>query len=113
MSMIREVPKRAWPQYFQAISNVAAGTRAEIEVASLDLGDQIASDWLPLIGLTYDTRNDLIDVALTGLNHLIRQPEQIEVTEDAGTIRSIAVRTRDGTLQMLRLKEPLQLPAAL
>jgi hypothetical protein len=113
MSTLRELPKQQWKRYFESVSGVLTGTRAEIEVASLEVGDQIAAQWLPLLGLTYDSRDDLIDVSLTGLNHLIRQPAQIEVTEDdAGTIRSIAVRTADGTLQVLRLKDPLRLPAA-
>jgi hypothetical protein len=37
---------------------------AEIEVASLDLGDQIQAEWLPLIGITYDPNDDVVEVAL-------------------------------------------------
>ena len=41
--------------------------RAEIEVASLDLGDQIEAEWLPLLGITYDDKDDVLEIALEEL----------------------------------------------
>ncbi len=37
---------------------------AEIEVASLELGNQIEAEWLPLIGLVYDHKDNSVEVAL-------------------------------------------------
>ena len=50
---------------------------AEIEVASLSLGDQVEAEWLPLHGITYDPNDDLVEVALEGLDHMIRKPREI------------------------------------
>jgi len=113
MTVMQSLPKEAWKAYFEALSDALVGKWVEVEVASLELGDQVVAEWLPLLGVTYDTRDDLVDVALGGadhFNHLIRHPRQIEVTEAAEGLRSIAVTNGDGTVQVLRLKEPLRLP---
>lgn len=113
MPVMANLPKEAWKTYFDALSEALTGKWVEVEVASLDLGDQVVAEWLPLLGVTYDHQDDLIDVALGGaahFNHLIHHPRAIEITEAADGIRSIAVTSDDGTVQVLRLKEPLRLP---
>jgi hypothetical protein len=88
------------------------GKWAEIEVAALDLGDQIVAEWVPLLGITYDSRDDLLDVALDRANHLIRHPKEILVEETASGLASVAVVDNDGARQVVRLKEPVMLPPA-
>jgi hypothetical protein len=46
-----------------------------------------------------------------GTNHLIRRPREIVVEEDASGLKSVAVVDADGARQIVRLKEPLLLPA--
>ncbi len=108
---VRTVPRGQWEAFFERVSRGLAGTRAEIEVASLDLGDQIATDWLPMVGVTYDPNDDLLDVALEGIDHLIRHPREILVREDAAGLESIAVLDEGGTTQIVTLKRRLTLPA--
>ena len=112
MSVSRNLPQAEWKWYFEAMSDALLGKWAEVEVASLDLGDQIVAEWVPLLGITYDSRDDLVDVSLAGLNHLIRQPTQIEITEEADGLRTVAVTSKDGSVQVLRMKDPLRLPPA-
>ncbi len=52
-----------------------------MEVASLKLGDRIEAEWLPLLGISYDPKNDLIDIALEGVDHMIHHPREIYVAE--------------------------------
>lgn len=66
-----------WRAFFDGMSDLVLGKRVEIEAASLDLGDQIVAEWVPLLGITYNSHDDLLDVALGGLNHLIRHPREI------------------------------------
>jgi hypothetical protein len=89
------------------MADALVGKRAEVEVASLDLGDQIVTEWVPLLGVTYDTRDDLLDVALRGLNHLIRHPTDIYVQEGTKGVETVAVVSADGVKQILHLKDPL------
>lgn len=113
MPTLRTVPHAEWRQFFDRMSKAfLRGQRAEIEVASAELGDQIIATGVPMIGVTYDSQDDLLDVALDRADHLVYHPKEIVVEEDAGGLLSIAVVTADGTRQIVRLKDPLKLPAA-
>jgi len=45
LTMAKKLEKSMWRPYFDDISKVLAGKRAEIEVAALNLGDQIEVEW--------------------------------------------------------------------
>jgi hypothetical protein len=107
--------KAVWKSYFETMSDVLIGKLAEVEVATLGLGDQIVANRLPLLGITYDTKDDLVDVSLGGenqLNRLIRHPSEIQIVEDVDGLRSIAITSGDGAVHVLRLSDPLRLPPA-
>jgi hypothetical protein len=110
MAHAQPLPRSAWTRWFDQMSDALIGKRAEIEVASLDIGDQIVAEWVPLLGITYDANNDLLDVALDQLDHLIRHPREIVIDEDATGVSSIAVVDADGTRHIVRLKDPVMLP---
>jgi hypothetical protein len=112
MSKLTTVPRSEWRPFFDRMAKALLGKRAEIEVASLELGDQIVAEWLPMIGITYDSRDDLLDVALNRTDHLIPHPTEIVVEEGETGLASVAVVNRDGTRQIIRLKDPLMLPPA-
>jgi len=106
------IPQEQWRTFFDRMSKALLGKWAEVEVASLDLGDQVTAEWIPLLGITYDSRDDLLDVAFDRANHLIRHPNQIVVDETAAGLASVAVVDGEGVRQIVRLKEPLRLPPA-
>ena len=108
----RMIPQAEWRAFFDGLADVLIGKRVEIEAASLELGDQVVAEWVPLLGISYDTQDDLLDVALSGLNHRIRQPREIHVQEGPTGIETVAIRSADGVKQILHLKDPLMLPAA-
>ena len=112
MSNFHTMPKAEWRTFFDGMSNALLGKWAEIEVVSLDMGDQIVAEWVPLLGITYDSGDDLLDVALDRSSHLIRHPRNIVVEETSSGLASVAVIDEDGLKQVVRLKEPLKLPAA-
>jgi Family of unknown function (DUF5335) len=72
------------------MSKALLGKWAEIEVASLDLGDKIVAERVPQLGITYDSKDDLVDVALDRFNHLIRRPREITVDESLTGLESVA-----------------------
>ena len=49
---VRKLEKTEWRRFFDWVSKGLVGKRAEIEIASLALGDQIEAEWLPLLGIT-------------------------------------------------------------
>jgi len=108
----RTIPQEEWRAFFDGLAGALVGKRVEVEAASLELGDQIVAEWLPLLGVTYDAQDDLLDVAMSGLNHLIRRPREIYVQEGPTGVETVAVVSADGVKQILHLKDPLMLPAA-
>ena len=112
MSTLCVVPKAEWRSFFDRMSKTLLGKKAEIEVATLDLGDQIVAEWVPMIGITYDSADDLLDIALDRANHLIRRPQEIVVEEGDTGLESVAVVDADGARQIVNLKNPLSLPPA-
>ncbi len=106
----RKLEKSEWGPYFDSLSKVLGGAQAEIEIASLELGDQIEANWLPLIGLVYDPKDDLVEVALEGLDHMIRHPQEIYVDDGAGALASVEIVDGDDNRQIVSFREPLALP---
>jgi hypothetical protein len=108
---IRKLEKSEWRAFFDGISKLLEGKQAEIEVASLALGDQIEAEWLPLLGLTYDPKDDLFEVALDGVDHMIPKPREIYVDDDVGGLMSIEIVGADDSRQIIKLQDPLMLRA--
>jgi hypothetical protein len=107
---IRKLKKSQWRPFFDGISKILEGMRVEIEVASLRLGDQIDAEWLPFLGITYDPKDDIVEVALENVDHMIRKPRDIYVDETAGDFISIAITDAEGTEQIVKVREPVALP---
>ena len=107
----RGLVKPEWQFYCDRISKGLAGKRAQIEVTGLTLGDQIAAKWLPLIGITYDPKDDLLEIALEGLDHLIHKPREISVDDGPEGLKSMEIVDSDQNRQIVNLMEPLMLPA--
>jgi hypothetical protein len=108
---IRKLEKSKWHVFFDGLSKMLEGKRAEIEVASLALGDQIEAEWLPLLGLAYDPKDDLFEVTLDGVDHMIQKPREIYLDDDVGGLMSIEIVDAEGTRQIVKLRDPLMLPA--
>ena len=108
---MENLPKEKWSAFCDKVTKALTGLRAEIEVQSLDLGDQVEAENLPILGLVYDHKNDLFEVALEGLDHLILHPVELHVKGDAVRIESILVIDKEGTRHLVSFTEPLMLPA--
>jgi hypothetical protein len=53
----RELDKSQWRTFFDRLSKTLEGKQAEIEVASLSLGDQVEAERFPLHGMTTLSRS--------------------------------------------------------
>jgi len=101
----------AWQGYFDAMSKVLPGKLAEIEVNSLRIGAQLEADYVPLLGITYDRKNELLEVLLEGLDHTIAHVREVWVDHDGVNLKSVSVTDDDGVQQIIRLRDPIGLPA--
>ncbi len=112
----KSLDKSTWMNYLDRFSKVAGACSAEVEVAGLDIGDQIEAEWLTLTGISYDPNDDIIAIEMESeddksVEHLIHRPLELVVQEDTGGVESITVVDADGRKQIVRLKKALLLPA--
>ena len=107
----RKIEKTEWKTFFDGVSKVGGlDTKcAEIEVLGLNLGDHIAAEWVPMLGVDYDPGSDVLEIGLEGLNHLIHRPKMIFVEESAAGLLSISVTDEDDIQHIIRLRDPLLL----
>jgi hypothetical protein len=108
--MARKLEKSLWQVYFDVMSKALVGKSAEIEVASLKLGDQIETEWTPLLGITYDPKDDILEIALDGHDHLINKPGEVYVEDQELELASLEVVDGEGVRQIVLLRDPLMLP---
>jgi len=108
---LTQLEKPHWKDYFDRVSKVLGPKLVELEVSSLGLGDQLELDWVPLIGLSYDPKSDVLSVMVEGIEHNIQHPKQINVEQDIESLYSVEVVDAEAEHHILRLKDPLRLSA--
>lgn len=105
----RDLDKKEWQGYFDYVSKSLPGMQVEIEVASLDIGDQIQEEWTPLEGLSYDPKDDVLFVHTASLDHAILSPRAINIDGDELELRSVVIQDAEGQTQTIRFRETLAL----
>ena len=109
---IERLDKNAWHPYFDAVSRLLPGKQAEIDVNGLDIGAQIEAEYAPLLGITYDHKSGIFEVILEGgLDHTIPDVREISIDHDGVNLKSVMVVGADGRQQIVRLRDPVMLPA--
>ena len=104
------VDKSKWQATADLLSRAIHGQAARLEIASVGLGDQVEAEWAPLLGVTYDPKDDLFEIQLQGVDHLISHPRSFAVRERDGLADSLAVIDGEGTEHIVQLRDPIALP---
>jgi hypothetical protein len=105
---INRIEKSQWKSYFDRMSSALAGKRLEIDIVSPAIGDQEAHQ-VPVSGVTYDPKDDVLAVIGEGIDHSISHPDQINVDERMDQVHSLEVIDNAGGHHILKLKDPLEL----
>ena len=100
-----------WRGYCDRLSRALAGRRVELDVASLDLGDHVEVRWLPLLGIVFDARADVLEIALDGIGHSIFAPRGLHIEETERGLVALEIVAANETVETLRLREPLRFEA--
>ena len=106
---LRRIDKSQWTGFCTLLTTELLGKRAEIEIASAEFGLQIEARWLPVIGLTYDSRHDMFEITLDGLDHMIHHPLELYAEFGSGGVESLAIVDMNAW-QIVMLRDPLMLP---
>ncbi len=109
--------KSTWEEYLNHFSKALGACLTEVEVAGLDVGDQIEAEWIVLSGISYDPKDDIVVVDMVSkddenFEHIIRKPVELVVQEDVDGVKSLTVVDADDHKQIIHLKKPLALPPA-
>jgi hypothetical protein len=109
MSSTKQLPRAEWKDYFQRFTREFlsddAPDAATIEVMSPTLGDQFEVSSARLLGLDYDPKEKTFEVLVEDLDHLVFEPTEIWILEDAsGLLSTIEVVQADGTKQIVYLR---------
>ena len=108
---LTQLAKPRWQAYFDRLAAALPATRIEIDLTGLALGHQIEAEWIPLIGLSYDPKGDVLAVIAEGVAHLIRHPKQIHVDQELDWVNSIEAIDAEGTHHIVLFRESFRLPA--
>lgn len=106
-----KLDKAHWRAFLDRLSKGLVGKRAEIEVASLALGAQIEAEWMPLLGIAYDPKDDVLELILDGLDHMIRKPRELWIDQGPAGMISLEIIDAEGVRQIVKLRDPLMLPS--
>ncbi len=119
-SATQELDAERWHEYFDSLTPGIEGMLATIEVMDGQAGDQLDAERMPLQAISYDPRDDVVEIALGGrgvrypvvLRHFISAPRTISVEESSSiTPTAILVTDGDGVRTLISLFEPVELEA--
>lgn len=103
------IPRERWSSYFDTFAK--RFLRDEVpEVATIHVADgargrQRAVSGVRVLGITYDRRDHVLDVALEGLDHLVLRPVAIWAREaEDGFIDELTVLREDGLRETIALQ---------
>jgi hypothetical protein len=107
---IRRLERNDWIGFCLHASRGMSGKWVDIEIASLQIGAQLEARHLPLLGISYDPKSDVLELLVGGLEHLIRAPREFYVDEELFGLVSLQIIDAEGVRQIVTLREPLLLP---
>jgi len=107
---IRNLDRSEWQEFCDTVTKSLIGRKAEIEIDSLALGNQTAARSLPLYGIAYDPKEDILEIALEGLDHMIHKPRKLFADMGPAGLLTLGIIDDDGARQIVKLHDPLMLP---
>lgn len=95
-----------WLRYFDRAKATLCGRMVSVQLVAEDVGAQYVAERLGLVGITYDPKDRLLDVALEGLDHLIERPREIYVDEAPDGAIAIEAIDAEGRKHIIRIGIP-------
>ena len=86
--------------------------RVGVSVLGDDIGAQLETENSPLLGLSYDSNDEVFEIATANISHRVPKPKEIYVREEGGTLSSVEIIAQDDTKQIVELRALPSLPAS-
>ena len=107
---ITKLEKPEWSAFFERASRLLLGRRTDIEILSEVFGSQVGAGGLPLVGMVYDPNDDVIEIILEGLDHIVYRPLVVYFDDGPGLQMALQIIDDDGVRQIILMRDPLMLP---
>ena len=107
---MQKFERSRWAEVCAAVSIGLLGKRAEIEVVSPVDGILVEAQWLPVIGIAFDSANDALKIMLDGVDHFVFQPREMYLDFGLGGVQSVGILDMENAWQIVLLRDPLMLP---
>lgn len=109
MSETKQIDRRQWEVYFDRFTKRYLRDdrpeAARIELVSPEMGDQVEVEAARLLGISFDPKDDVLEVLLENTDHLVFEPMQIWVVEEPdGFLPSVEVVRHDGEKEILTIR---------
>lgn len=108
----RKLESSEWQQYFDEVAKRLPSMRVGVSVLGDDIGVQPTTENSALLGMSYDSKDEVFEIATANISHRVVKPKEIYVREQAGTLSSIEVIAQDDTKQIVELRPLPSLPAS-
>lgn len=110
--LAREIPRGEWVRFFDTFSKQHEGWIATVELIGAQLGDQMESTRLPLVGLSADTkgRESRIEIMVgdrpdAHVTRIINAPKRVWLKEpEEPAHEAIEVESDDGVITLLHFR---------
>src|SRR3954451_9750169 len=109
MSVTTQIPRDRLAEYFGAFTKryLRRGSpeTADIEAINPEWGDQPAVQGARLMGITYESPDNSLEIELESGDHRIYQPKEVWIIEEPdGFVSSLEVVRPDGTRDVITLR---------
>jgi hypothetical protein len=105
------IDKNQRKEFFDQLSKKMQNQQVEIEVAGLEIGDQIEEAWCQLQGVFYDPKKDMLTINAPDFEHSILKPQDVISLEEGNAIKAVVIKDANGEIQSLNFKAPLMIEA--
>jgi hypothetical protein len=99
----RKLDEQEWHRYFDKSDRALRGLKATVEVVATDVGAQFVAEGLGIVGITYDQKGKLLEVAMEGMDHLIMHPREIYVDETPQGLAVVEATDADGRKHIIQI----------
>ncbi|MDP9813354.1 hypothetical protein J2W42_006227 [Rhizobium tibeticum] len=88
---LKVLAKAEWATYFSHLHEAVQSKEIKIEVVGATVGDQILVKSSPLLGATYEPKEDMLELSVKGMTHVVERPRKITVQDEEGEVVAIEV----------------------
>ena len=109
MSVTAKVPRDRLSEYFTAFTRRFllddSPEAVDVEVLEPDLGAQVAVHGVRLLGITFDSKGNTLELELDAGDHRVYDPEEVWTIEESdGFLSAIEVVHPDGDREVISVK---------